>query len=80
MNNNKSVCCVCHHLLGSHIDETDGWRCHSLDESCFQCECFLRKRNSFDGKPIKISYYDIQKRVKEYLRQEKVCEKARCKK
>lgn len=58
---NSKICCVCLHNLDSHIDETDGWRCHSLGQDFFQCECFLRKRDDT------IDFYDLQKRTNEML-------------
>lgn len=46
-NQNEDVrCIVCGHKISSHIDEGDGWRCHSiLTYDLNQCECFLRKSN-----------------------------------
>lgn len=60
------VCCACHHKLSSHIDEGDGWRCHSLGQDALQCECFLRKdRTEQDG----ISFYDLKKRKTAMLKE-----------
>jgi len=56
----KLVCVSCGHVLGMHIDEGDGWRCHSLGPDFYQCECYLRK-NRAEGD---ISYYDIKERVR----------------
>lgn len=62
LNNDKyedDTCCVCGHSLNSHIDEGDGWRCHSLDRSFYQCECWLRKHEYAET----INYYDLNKRI-----------------
>ena len=64
----EGICCVCHHKLDRHIDEGDGWRCHCLDGSMYQCECYLRK----DRAESDISYYDFQKRVLEQLGVKKI--------
>lgn len=56
----KGICCVCGHKLSSHIDEDNGWRCHSLGPDAYQCECFLRKdRAGKEG----INYYDLKIRT-----------------
>jgi len=54
----ENVCCICGHPLNSHIDEGEGWRCHSLDASFYQCECWLRKHEFAST----IDYYDLKKR------------------
>jgi len=55
-----NTCSVCGHDLAHHIDEKDGWRCHSLDPSAHQCECYLRKNRAGDeGK----DFYSLEKRV-----------------
>lgn len=59
-------CCVCGHLLSHHIDETNGWRCHSLGPDFYQCECFLRKK--YDD----IRGYDVKKRLSEQLAERKL--------
>ena len=56
----EAVCCVCGHHLGTHIDEGDGWRCHSLGEDGYQCECYLRKRGDRD-----IRFYSLERRISE---------------
>lgn len=53
-------CCVCGHPLSSHIDEGNGWRCHSLGGDGYQCECWLRKAHANDKE-----YYNIEERIKE---------------
>lgn len=53
-----NICCCCGHKLGNHVDERDGWRCHSLGQDFYQCECYLRK-NRYDS----ISGYDLKLRV-----------------
>lgn len=58
----KNTCCVCGHPLSSHIDEGDGWRCHSLAQDFFQCECFLRK-GRYDGND-ELQAYDLKSRLK----------------
>lgn len=56
-----NTCSVCGHDLAHHIDEKDGWRCHSLDPSAHQCECYLRKNRAGDeGK----NFYSLEKRTK----------------
>ncbi len=57
----ENVCVLCGHKLSMHIDEGDGWRCHSLGPDFHQCECYLRK-NRAEGD---ISFYDLKERVKE---------------
>lgn len=57
----ENVCVSCGHKLSMHIDEGDGWRCHSLGPDLHQCECYLRK-NRAEGD---ISFYDLKERVKE---------------
>jgi len=54
------ICCVCGHTLSSHIDEGDGWRCHSIARDGLQCECWLRK----DKADNDISYYNLLKRLR----------------
>lgn len=61
----EDVCCVCGHPLWMHIDERNGWRCHALGPDGYQCECFLRK----DKAKGDISYYSLEKRVKEFKRE-----------
>ncbi len=58
----KDVCTVCYHKLSLHLDEGDGWRCHSLDMSLFQCECYLRK-GRYDTK----EEYNLGNRIKEQI-------------
>lgn len=53
------ICCVCGHDLDFHIDEGDGWRCHSLGDDWFQCECWLRKDEIADTK----LFYDLKNRI-----------------
>ena len=57
----EEICCVCGHKLRSHIDEGDGWRCHSLGSDGLQCECFLRK----DRAEGDIEYYELSRRIGE---------------
>ena len=61
----EGVCCCCGHKLSTHIDEGDGFRCHSLGQDCFQCECFLRK-----GRYASIEGYDLKKRLRRYIKEE----------
>lgn len=61
----EEICCLCIHKLSSHIDEGDGWRCHSLGQDAFQCECFLRK----DRAENNIQYYNLKKRKNEMLKE-----------
>lgn len=58
------ICCCCGHKLDNHIDEKEGWRCHSLGEDFYQCECYLRK-NRYDS----IEGYDLKKRVEQMLKE-----------
>lgn len=58
----NKICCVCGHSLDSHVDEGDGWRCHSIATAdSYQCECWLRK----DRAENKIEYYDVERRIEE---------------
>jgi len=57
----EGTCCVCGHSLDTHFDEGTGWRCHSLDRSFHQCECWLRKHEYAET----IDYYDLNKRRRE---------------
>lgn len=59
------VCCCCGHSLDNHVDEREGWRCHSLGQDWYQCECYLRK-NRYDS----ISGYDLKLRIKETSKEE----------
>jgi len=54
----EGVCCVCGHKLSLHIDEGDGWQCHALDASGYQCECWLRKHCFHPT----LDSYDLKKR------------------
>jgi len=56
------ICCVCGHELGMHIDEGDGWRCHSIAADGYQCECWLRK-GRYDG----IEGYSLGVRTREHI-------------
>ena len=59
----EGICCVCGHKLDSHIDEKKVWRCHSLGQDFYQCECALRKgRNFFDNHDL-ITVYDLKRRL-----------------
>lgn len=66
------ICCVCGHKLSDHVDEGDIWRCHSLGQDLYQCECVLRKdRAAFIIEAANaISYYDLKRRINEQLRDE----------
>lgn len=64
MNDHDSVCCVCGHELALHIDEDDGWRCHSLASDGYQCECWLRKDRYGD-----ILEYSLGRRTRERIDQ-----------
>jgi len=55
------ICCVCGHELDMHIDEDDGWRCHSLAGDGYQCECWLRK-----GRYKGIKGYSLGVRTREH--------------
>jgi hypothetical protein len=59
---NLEICVVCGHLLGHHVFEKTGWRCHGIGHDSLQCECFLRATRA-EGN---IAYYDLIKRQKEY--------------
>jgi len=61
----EETCCVCGHKLSTHIDEGDGWRCHSLSSDAYQCECYLRKDRA-DGD---ISYYSLERRVNQHKKE-----------
>jgi len=58
----EKQCCICGHMLRKHVDEGDGWRCHSIGRDGFQCECFLRK----DMAEGNIEYYDLDRRIDEF--------------
>jgi len=58
----KGICVCCGHKLDHHIDERDGWRCHSLGSDFYQCECFLRKGRYDNG----IDGYDLRSRVNKH--------------
>jgi len=63
----EPVCCVCGHKLSSHVDEEDGWRCHSVATfDLYQCECWLRKDRVEDEG---IDYYSAQKRMEEHKKE-----------
>lgn len=62
----RDVCVVCGHSLSSHVDEGDGWRCHSLGPDLKQCECFLRKRK--DLGEVDLNYYSLGRRLEEALK------------
>jgi hypothetical protein len=70
----KGICSVCGHKLASHISEGDGWRCHSIGQDCYQCECFLRRRaeSSYRGviQFIGKDFYDLEKRTQAYAKGE----------
>lgn len=59
----NGVCCCCGHKLAIHIDEGDGYRCHSLAQDFYQCECYLRKRRYDEG----LEAYDLKKRLKQQI-------------
>ena len=61
----EDICCCCGHKLGSHLDEGDGWRCHSLGSDFYQCECFLRKNRYEEG----LKGYDLKARIKQHIRE-----------
>ncbi len=61
--NEKGFCCVCEHELVLHLDEGDGWRCHSLGKDGYQCECWLRKKHSGED----LSYYDLKLRIENQI-------------
>ena len=65
------LCCVCGHELGNHIDEGDVWRCHSLGQDFYQCECVLRKDKSFLDLDNDINYYDLKRRIKKQIMEAK---------
>lgn len=56
----SGICCVCGHLLGSHIDEDSSWRCHSIGRDGLQCECALQKSEIKNN----IKFYDLMIRIK----------------
>lgn len=58
----ESICCVCGHKLANHLDEGRVWRCHSLGQDAYQCECALRKGRFHFGEDT-IDFYDLQKRI-----------------
>ena len=59
----SDTCVVCGHKLSVHIDEGDGWRCHSFGPDLSQCECFLRKNRDFFD--VDLEFYSLEKRVEE---------------
>lgn len=62
------VCCVCGHSLRSHVDEDSVWRCHSLGQDFYQCECALRKDRAVLMRPEDpVSYYDLKRRIKKQV-------------
>ncbi len=63
----EGICTVCGHKLTTHIDEGGVWRCHSLGQDFYQCECALRK----DRAEGNIFYYDLKKRIKEQIEEGK---------
>lgn len=67
----EGICCVCGHALDNHIDEGEVWRCHSLGQDFYQCECVLRKDRGFftveTADPI--SYYDMKRRANKHLQE-----------
>jgi len=65
----EGICCVCGHKLSNHIDEGNGWRCHSLGHDAFQCECYLRKDRDTFSDDKGLDYYDLKKRIKESLKE-----------
>jgi len=60
----EPVCCVCGHYLANHFDEGNVWRCHSLGQDAYQCECALRK-----DEPDTIEHYDLQKRINKKVKE-----------
>ncbi len=64
----RGKCCVCHHNLITHIDEGNGWRCHSIGADLYQCECFLRK-GRLGKERSNLHYYDLGLRRREHLRE-----------
>ena len=62
------VCCICGHKLYNHIDEGEGWMCHSMARDFLHCECWLRKERA-EGN---IEYYDYFKRKLRALKEEEV--------
>ncbi len=65
----EGICCVCGHQLNDHLDESNGWRCHSLGQDYYQCECWLRKdRTNNEG----IDYYDHIKRKFQFLKESNI--------
>ena len=54
-----NTCTVCGHKLDNHVDERDGWRCHSIGQDFYQCECYLRKGRYDEG----IEGYDLKTRL-----------------
>jgi hypothetical protein len=60
------ICCVCGHLLSSHINEKDGFfRCHSLGPDMYQCECHLMKFFEND----KLEDFDLRKRMEKHRKE-----------
>ena len=57
------ICCVCGHNLKNHIDEESVWRCHSLGQDFYQCECALRKDRAMRAR----AYYDLKRRIKKQV-------------
>lgn len=62
---NNKRCCVCRHALDNHVNEGDGWRCHSIAPDFYQCECFLRKTEFNKNKQT----YNHMVRIKAYMRE-----------
>ena len=65
----EGVCCVCGHVLRNHVDEGNVWRCHSLGQDFYQCECVLRKNRATTKATDPISYYDLRRRANKHLRE-----------
>jgi hypothetical protein len=65
----EKICCVCGHKLDNHIDEGEVWRCHSLGQDAYQCECALRKGRTLEDEPDAIEQYDLQKRIDEKIQE-----------
>ena len=59
---NEEVCVVCGHLLRSHLEEKEGWRCHTLGTDGYQCECFLRKGRYEEG----LEGYSLERRTQRH--------------
>lgn len=60
----EDTCVVCGHKLSVHLDEGDGWRCHSFGPDLSQCECFLRKFRDLLGE-IDKEFYSYRRRVED---------------